>query len=85
MLKKTKPPSKDGQTQLRQIDVKLTTSSLWISVESFDAFAVADMVERSSKGVRAARVPDARVGAGQVANLAILGRVTVWIHATFGN
>ena len=63
----------------------LTTSSLWISDESLNAFAVADVVERSSEGVRAAWVPDARVGTGQVPDLAVLGRVTVGVHTTFGN
>ena len=59
----------------------LTTASYWISGESLDTSAVADVVERGSKGVGSAWVPDARVGAGEVANFAVLCCVSIWIDS----
>ncbi len=65
--------------------MSLTTSSLWISGESVDTDAVADVVVGGTICVGSARVPDARIGTCQITNFAVLGSVTVGIHATFGN
>jgi hypothetical protein len=43
------------------------------------------VVVRGSVGVGAAGVPDAWVGAGQVADFAVFGRVAVRINAALGN
>ena len=53
--------------------------------ESFDAPAQAPVVDGGAVGVGAARPLDARVGARQVARLAVLGRVTVGVHSALGN